>query len=130
MLLAPAMLGIKLAVANVHAAELDERRAVRLWEDEAHRVRLDDLQPRPRRKVQKLPGQVRLLQADVFLPVELDQLGVEGLAVVKAHPLAQPDLQGAVVEPPPLRRQTRCQLAILVKFMRCSKTLCTMVIKL
>ena len=47
-LLPPAMLGPKLTAADVHAAELDQRRAIRGGKVEPHRVWIANLQPRPR----------------------------------------------------------------------------------
>jgi hypothetical protein len=44
---------------------------------------------------------VRLSEPGILLPIELDDLRIEGLTVVKAHPLAQRKFQGAVIEPPP-----------------------------
>jgi hypothetical protein len=58
-------------------------------------------------EVQERPQQVRLLKTGILFPVELDDLGVKHLAVMKGHALMQGDFQGALIEPPPAGRQAR-----------------------
>src|SRR5262249_35030972 len=50
----------------------------------------------------------------ILLPIELDDLCVEDLAVVKFHPLPERDLQGPVIQPAPAGRQPRHHLAMFV----------------
>jgi hypothetical protein len=76
------------------------------------RVRINDLQARPRLEVQKLAQHVGLLQASICFPIELDDRGVEILAIVKFHTLAERDFQGEVVRPPPPGCQAWDQVAI------------------
>jgi hypothetical protein len=51
-----------------------------------------------------------------LLPVELDNLGIEDLAVVECHPLAQGDVQGMVIAPLPTGRKAWHKLSVLVEF--------------
>jgi hypothetical protein len=57
---------------------------------------------------------VRLLYPGILVPIELDDLGIEPLAVMKGHPLAKCDFQRTVITPPPLRRQAWDHRAMLV----------------
>src|SRR6266545_1320942 len=95
------MLLMKLATADVHAAELDQRRAIRCGKVEPDRVRIEHLELRPRFEAQKLSRPERLLYAGILVPIELDDRRIKGLAVMKLDSLAQGHLQGTVVDPAP-----------------------------
>src|SRR2546425_12213249 len=58
---------------------------------------------------------MRLTPLRVFFPVELDDLGVKLVAVVKLDALPQLDLEGAVIKPPPARRKARHERPVLVE---------------
>ena len=96
------------------SAELDQRRPVGLGKREPDRVTIDDLERGPWLEVDVRAGAVRLTDPGILVPVELDDLGVEDLPVVKGHPLAELELDGAVVEPAPAGGQARDQIPGLV----------------
>src|SRR5215831_6645761 len=56
----------------------------------------------------------QMLELEGLFHIELDDLGVKHLAVMKRHALAQGHVEGAVVEPLPSCGQAQHQLPILV----------------
>ncbi len=72
----------------MHNDNLRQCSAVRFREHEADRLQIDDLDTRSRFEVQSGTYGVRLLELGLFVPVELDDLGVKHLTIVKFHPLA------------------------------------------
>ena len=95
----------------MHDAQLGEDATVRFRKHEADEVRRDDLQPRSRFEVHMVAYGVRLMQLGLFIPVELDDLGIKHFTVVKGHALAEGNFQGTVIEPALPGRQPRHQLA-------------------
>src|SRR5215831_15250837 len=88
-LLAPTHFPVELAVGDVHDGELDEGASIRFREDESDRLGVDNLELRSRPEVHVLPYDVGLAPPGVLLPVELNDLGIELLAVVEFDVLPQ-----------------------------------------
>src|SRR5262249_48904855 len=97
--LPPPQFSIELATADMHLTEFHQDCPVRFGKEKPHPVRVDNLQSRSRFEVQEYPFHIRLTQPGILFKIELDDLGIEDLPIMKFHPAAELYFKGCVIEP-------------------------------